>query len=90
MNDNDLDPKGLIKDSYLIEGISASECRSIFLDWALSAKEQADISEYISRLLGTYACDAPKHPMTKILKDAQHEPMIATRRGGRKTRMRQG
>mgnify|MGYP000087492773 CR=1 FL=1 len=31
-----LDPKGLIEESYKIDGIVAPECRSIFLDWALS------------------------------------------------------
>ena len=30
------DPKGLVRESYAIEGISPGECRSIFLDWALS------------------------------------------------------
>ena len=30
------DPKGLIRESYRIEGIEAPECRSIFLDWAIS------------------------------------------------------
>ena len=30
------DPKGLIYESYRIPDISPPECRSIFLDWALS------------------------------------------------------
>ena len=30
------DPKGLIADAYRIDGIDKAECRSIFLDWALS------------------------------------------------------
>ena len=30
------DPKGLIREAYRIEGITLGECRSIFLDWALS------------------------------------------------------
>ncbi len=30
------DPKGLVRESYAIEGITPGECRSIFLDWALS------------------------------------------------------
>ena len=36
MKGNALDPKGLIAESYRIEGISAEQCRSIFVDWALS------------------------------------------------------
>jgi hypothetical protein len=30
------DPKGLVRESYRIEGITPGECRSIFMDWALS------------------------------------------------------
>ena len=30
------DPKGLIREAYRIDGIGAGECRSIFMDWALS------------------------------------------------------
>ena len=30
------DPKALIQEAYKIENITRSECRSIFLDWALS------------------------------------------------------
>jgi len=30
------DPKALIREAYNIEAITRSECRSIFLDWALS------------------------------------------------------
>ena len=29
------DPKGLIRESYRIEGIGPGECRTICLDWAL-------------------------------------------------------
>ena len=31
----DIDPRGMIFESYNIEGISIEECRTIFLDWAL-------------------------------------------------------
>ena len=30
------DPKGLVRESYRIDGITPGECRSIFVDWALS------------------------------------------------------
>ena len=30
------DPKGLIFEAYRIDGITLPECRTIFLDWALS------------------------------------------------------
>ena len=37
-----LDPKGLIRESYRIEGITEGECRSVFLDWALSLPDPPD------------------------------------------------
>ena len=43
MTINDLDPKGLIRESYRIEGISAPEFRSIFLYWALGGVQTEDM-----------------------------------------------
>ena len=37
-----LDPRGLIRESYRIEGITEAECRSIFMDWALGTPVDAD------------------------------------------------
>jgi len=31
-----IDPRGLIFESYRIDGITIEECRMIFLDWALA------------------------------------------------------
>ena len=39
------DPKGLVRESYAIEGISEWECKSIFIDWALSLKPGVDPME---------------------------------------------
>jgi hypothetical protein len=39
------DPKGLIRESYRIEGITAGECRSILVDWALSLPGGASFSD---------------------------------------------
>ena len=36
---DDLDPKGLIRESYRIAGIGEPECRAIFLDWAIALPE---------------------------------------------------
>ena len=38
MDLDEIDWKGLIRESYRIEGIEPEECRSIFLDWAISVK----------------------------------------------------
>ena len=52
------DPKGLIRESYAIEGISAPECRSIFFDWALSLAGGTDEREAIRVLLAHYGAEA--------------------------------
>ena len=36
MDQSEADPKGLVRESYNIEGISYGECGSIFIDWVLS------------------------------------------------------
>ena len=45
------DPKALIRESFNIEGITIEECRSIFLDWALSLPNEADAWKIIPLLL---------------------------------------
>ena len=75
------DPKGLIHEAYRIDGISAAECRTIFLDWALSYP--GDTAEVIPRLLA----GRPEHPMTDVMRDAMAEPARKGRRGGRAARV---
>ncbi len=76
-----LDPKGLIAESYRIEGISAPECRSIFLDWALSLPVDADTASAIRALLAR--SERPEaHPMTQVLRDGL-AAAVPQRRGGR-------
>ncbi len=78
----DPDPKGLIRESYRIEGITEGECRSIFLDWALSLPVGVTPARALSRLVMTYG-SIEGHPMTAILYEAlrptDHSP---ARRGG--------
>jgi len=83
---NELDPKGLIRESYRIDGISAPECRSIFLDWAMGGAQTADMQAQIRELLAYYGKDAPDHPMTTVLKEGLAPPAQSKRRGGRKAR----
>ena len=80
------DPKGLIRESYRIPGISIAECRTIFLDWALSAPQE-NAKEVIQHLLVDYGADAPDHPMTQTLTAALAEQPVARRRGGRAARL---
>jgi hypothetical protein len=87
MTMTELDPRGLIRESYRIEGINASECRSIFLDWALGAMAGADLKSQIAKLLTHYGDDFPDHPMTQVLREGLAEAAPVQRRGGRKARL---
>lgn len=77
-----LDPKGLIRESYQIEGIGPEECRSIFLDWALSVPLDGDTDALRDQLLTRYGDDFPDHPMTAVLREGLGETARPRRRGG--------
>jgi hypothetical protein len=82
------DPKGLIRESYRIEGIGGPECRSILMDWALSLPDGITQSAALAALLDKYGGDAPEHPMTVLLREGQQSVSAMGRRGGRAGRMR--
>ena len=83
MNRTEADPKGLVRESYAIEGITHWECRSIFVDWALSLPVGADTSAAINVLLEQYGKDAPDHPMSVVLTEGLGAAAAPKRRGGR-------
>ena len=79
------DPKGLIRESYRIEGIGQAECRSIFVDWALSLPDGVDTAQALAALLAAYGAD--DHPMTSVLREGLIRPTApAGRRGGHRGR----
>ncbi len=82
------DPGGLIREAYRIEGITKSECRSIFLDWALKLPMGADTSAVISRLLAQHAPPDQPHPMTEVLTEGLTTVTTPRRRGGWRSRLR--
>ena len=82
------DPKGLIFESYRIEGITKSECRTIFLDWALSLPLDADTGARIRKMIDRYGADAPDHPMTEVMSEGLRAMAAPRRRGGWKSRTR--
>lgn len=88
MQRDPLDPKGLIREAYRIEGIVSAECRSIFLDWALSLPEGQDTQAAIAIMIARYAPDAPDHPMTEVLREATILATAPRRRGGWRSRPR--
>jgi hypothetical protein len=63
------------------------ECRSIFMDWALSLPLDADTAPALRHLLATYADGTPDHPMSGVLQDALATPKAPKRRGGRAARV---
>ncbi len=77
------DPKGLVRESYRIDGISTGECRSIFMDWALSVPVGLSVPDAVRTLVAQYGEAAPDHPMTGVLAQALAAPAVAIRRGGR-------
>ena len=83
------DPKGLMKEAFAIEGIQAPECRSIFLDWALSLPSGRDTSQEVERLVAHYEALFPDgHPMLETLNAALEAPRKPRRRGGRQARVK--
>ena len=83
-----LDPKGLIFEAYRIEGITVAECRTIFLDWALSVPGTQVPADLIAALLDKYAGAHPDHPMTQTLREGQTRIAQPRRRGGWRSRPR--
>lgn len=83
------DPKGLVRESYRIEGITDGECRSIFVDWALSLAPGIDPREAMRVLIATYgmAEEAKDHPMTAVLTAGLTDSPEPRRRGGRAGRL---
>lgn len=82
------DPKGLIRESYRIDGISDAECRSILIDWALSLGMDIDRNAALDALLQGYGAQHPaQHPMSILLRAARDDAPVPKRRGGRAGRL---
>ncbi len=84
--DDPNDPKNLIREAFRIEGITASECRSIFVDWALSLAS-SDPKPAISALLEKHRDEPDDHPMKAVLTEGLAKAPDARRRGGRAARV---
>jgi len=81
------DPKALIAESYRIDGITEGDCRSIFLDWALSMPTDSDTAASLRVLLDRHGI--PGHPMTGVLTAGLTAAAPPRRRGGRAGRQGQ-
>ena len=81
-----VDPKGLILESYRIEGVTQAECRSIFFDWAMGPEPGAGSVDQIKVLLSLYSEEFPDHPMTEVLREGLGTADRPKRRGGWRSR----
>jgi hypothetical protein len=88
MKGDALDPKALIFESFRMEGITASECRTIFLDWALSLPVEHDTASSLKLLIEKYAADNPDHPMMDVMRQGLTTMGAPRRRGGWRSRPR--
>lgn len=84
MSEQKVDPKGLIREAYKIEGITIEECKSIFLDWAMGAGD--DPQGEIRILLERHAVGRDDHPMTQVLREGLATGDAPRRRGGSRAR----
>lgn len=84
----DYDPKSLMSEAYQIDGISASQCRSIFLDWALCLPTGVDNGPAIQAILAQYDVANPDHPMSAVLRQGLDQVENPKRRGGWRGRER--
>lgn len=82
------DPKGLIAEAYRIDGITPGECRTIFLDWALSLPDGSDSRSILAILVARYEADVPDHPMTAVMREGMQAMTQRGRRGGWRSRPR--
>ena len=88
MKGDEFDPKGLIFEAYRIDGITKSECRTIFLDWALSLPAEADTKAALRALLDSVTAENQDHPMTQVMQEGLIDMATPRRRGGWRTRPR--
>jgi hypothetical protein len=85
----EIDARGLIHEAYRIEGITAAECRSVFLDWVIGLDEAAR-AEHLQRLVDHYGPRHPGHPMTAVLTEGLARPAVPPRRRGGARGRREG
>lgn len=74
------DPRNLIGDALVMEGLTVEENRSIFFDWAFGLKEPETAPQAARALLEIYRTeDTVAHPMIQLLDQAAKGP--AQKRG---------
>lgn len=82
------DPKGLISEAFRMEELSPAECRSIFLDWALSLPDGQNPRETLQVLLERHVVAETTHPMADVMREGLARYATPKRRGGWRARTR--
>lgn len=77
-----LDPRGLIREAYRMEGLTKADCRSIFLDWALGLDDPATGPDAAKAILTFYADHPSDHPMSEVLREGAERMAPRKRRAG--------
>lgn len=81
------DPRNLIGDALIMEGLTVEENRSIFFDWAFGLKEPESAPASARALLAVYRTpETAGHPMITLLEQASEGP---ARKRGRTNRRRE-
>ena len=80
--DLEIDPRGLIYESYRMDEITPEECRVIFLDWAMGSPS-GEMKDHLNIFLEKYGRSNPNHPMTTVIKEGLSRDVKPKRRGGR-------
>lgn len=82
------DAKDLMHDVFQMEDITAPDCRTVFMDWALSRADLRDSEEALKSLIAHYEPGFPHHPMIAVLKEGLVRNIKTGRRGGWRSRAR--
>ncbi len=83
----EIDERGLIYESFRMDGITIEECRTIFFDWAIGAPA-GDIKSHLQIFLDEYQAANPDHPMIETILDGMKTAPKKGRKGGRSARVR--
>ncbi len=78
------DPRGVIAESYVIEGLTDAQARSIFMDWAMMDAGEEPMA-MMEVLLARFENSHPDHPMTRLLQEGLSQQAKPQRRGRRRS-----
>ncbi len=80
------DPRGLFRDGFAMENLSDSECRTIFLEWAMTLRDDVDMVHSLGVLHAHYQSEYSEHYLFKLITEGLQGPrrLSASRRRRRR------